>query len=126
MGSDGFPDLVIELSSQTGPHAMPTTVLGTLLQDGTVRRPTNNVPDFYQLVGMRRTCFYSEANVTFAVPAIDAVRTSADMQHRTPWGGMDPTHVRGGEALASQVAQLFVDLTAADNADLARWTRQKP
>lgn len=82
--------------------------------------------DLARAVGRDRACFYSEANVTYAVPAIqsstalagDAAPVHPDAHIRFP--------IRGGVNLAAQVAQLLVDVQAADNADTALWAKQNP
>lgn len=77
--------------------------------------------DAIDVFGGAYNCFYSEANVLFEVPSIQAIRTSAGE-------GQDPNAspqaafpVRGGPTLAAEVAQLLVDLQAADDAEVARW-----
>ncbi len=71
-------------------------------------------------------CYYSEANVTFAVPSIDSARATAGS---LPTGYVTPEQrypVRGGSNLANEIAQLFVDLYTDDSATLERWVRANP
>jgi ABC-type cobalamin/Fe3+-siderophores transport system ATPase subunit len=66
-------------------------------------------------------CFYSEANISFDVPRVQTIGISAGgpPSHGAPMNEMFP--VLGGSALAKEVAQLLVDLQAADDAEVARW-----
>ena len=77
--------------------------------------------DAAEVLGGSYNCFYSEANVSFEVPPIQTIRTSAGegQDPSTPLQAAFP--VRSGPSLAVEVAQLLVDLQAADDAEVARW-----
>ncbi len=67
-------------------------------------------------------CFYSEANVSFAVPKIDVAHASETIGVNPAMPHSNP--MRGGSNLASEIAQMFVNLRAADDEDVSRWVRQ--
>lgn len=77
-------------------------------------------------IGRDRACFYSEANVTYAVPPIQS--STALAGDKPPEQGSVQLRypVRGGANLATEIAQLLVDVQAADDADTARWARGNP
>ena len=71
--------------------------------------------------GIASRCFYSEASVSFDVPRVEVIRASGDDAQAV--AGAPPTMfpLRSGGGLAAEVAQLLVDLRAADAAEVARW-----
>ncbi len=78
------------------------------------------------MLGSELGCFYSEANVAFSVPPIGTVTAlgSPNNRHGLPVDTIYP--IRGGQNLGAQIAQLLVDVQAADSADLSRWVRANP
>ncbi len=63
--------------------------------------------------------FFSEANVSFHAPPLRAIG-GGDVDAPTRTGK------RSGGQLANEIAQLIVDIRAADNEDLANWVAQNP
>lgn len=63
--------------------------------------------------------FLNEANVSFDADALRNIGAS-DVDTKVPRGK------RSGGKLASEIAQLIVDIRAADNEDLANWVSQNP
>jgi predicted ATPase len=63
--------------------------------------------------------FFSEANVSFHAPPLQAIG-GGDVDGPTKAGK------RSGGNLANEIAQLIVDIRAADNEDLANWVAQNP
>lgn len=63
--------------------------------------------------------FFSEANVSFHAPPLTAIG-SGDVDSPSPKGK------RSGANLASEIAQLLVDIRAADNEDLSIWVAHNP
>ena len=77
--------------------------------------------DSVEILGTGFACFYSEAGVSFDVPKVDKIGTSAG---EFPSQNVHVTTrfpVRSGPALGGEMAQLFADLAAADDAETARW-----
>lgn len=74
-----------------------------------------------QVLATAFACFYSEANVSFDVSRIETVRTSAGSGQQPGQPVQLVFPVRGGAALASEIAQLLVDLKAADDNETGRW-----
>lgn len=68
--------------------------------------------------------FYSEANVSFVVPAISTAH-AANTNGLMP-GSTAPRSAlrRGGANLGSEIPQMLVNLAAADAEDLQEWVRQ--
>ena len=90
------------------------------LQDNMATIAGANVPTEHVLE-TAFACFYSEANVSFEVPRIDTVRTSAGSGQQPGLPPQLAVPVRGGASLATEVAQLLVDLKAADDNEAGRW-----
>lgn len=63
--------------------------------------------------------FFSEANVSFDAPPLQTIG-SGDVDAPSKAGK------RSGGKLANEIAQLIVDIRAADNEDLANWVAQNP
>ena len=82
---------------------------------------TQGIIDSVSLLGTGFGCFYSEANVSFDVPRVDKIGTSAGAPPTNNVAAAALFPVRGGSALAGEMAQLLVDLQAADDAETARW-----
>lgn len=74
-------------------------------------------------IGRDRACFYSEANVTYAVPPIQSSTALAGDKPPTQGSVQLRYPVRGGANLATEIAQLLVDVQAADDNETARWAR---
>lgn len=73
------------------------------------------------------SCYLSEANVTFAVPEIRSTTATADMAiDAQEASGHQRLPYRGGYELGSQIAQLLVDIRAADSENLTRWVEENP
>nr|WP_294555358.1 AAA family ATPase [uncultured Rhodopila sp.] len=88
------------------------------MSDNTATRGEHESVD---VLGSAFGCFYSEANVSFDVPKVQTIGTSAGTPQTA---GVHPNiifPVRGGISLAGEVAQLLVDLKAADDSELAQW-----
>lgn len=77
--------------------------------------------DSAEVLGSSYFCFYSEANVSFEVPRVETIRTSAGLGQQNNASAHVMFPVRSGSALAGEVTQLLVDLQAADDAEVARW-----
>ncbi len=78
----------------------------------------------FQIFNSMAGCFFSEANVSFDVPKVESITTSAE---EIPAGRVGITKafpVRGGVSLGAEIAQLLVDLQAADDSDASRWLRK--
>jgi hypothetical protein len=90
------------------------------MSDNTATLGSHNSTDIF---GSSLSCFYSEANVLFDVPAIRSIGTSAG----EPQTGNAPVSVlfpvRGGPALATEIAQLLIDIQAADDRDVTQWLK---
>jgi hypothetical protein len=85
---------------------------------------TSGFQDSISVLGSAFGCFYSEANVSFDVPRVQTIGTSAGEPQTV---GVMPNvmfPVRGGSSLAGEVAQLLIDLQAADDREVAQWLDQ--
>lgn len=74
-----------------------------------------------EILGSAFGCFYSEANVSFDIPRLETIRTSAGEPQTA---GVPPAvafPVRGGPGLGAEVAQLLIDLQAADDREASQW-----
>jgi predicted ATPase len=62
---------------------------------------------------------FSEASVNFSAPRLEAIRS-------TIVDAPSPMARRSGAKIAEEIAQLIVDIHAADSEDLAAWVKQNP
>lgn len=115
----GFQGIAIDFGDSAAAQALewPFHAYSRLSDNTRVGSAQNSI----NVLPPMATCFYSEANVSFEVPNILSIGTSA-----SPAATINvPVHqrfpFRGGTTLAQEVAQLFVDLQAADDAEVARW-----
>lgn len=117
----GFNGLVVEISNEPKLGVPPGHERGYhtyyRIFDNT---KTRGAVDSESIFGKKLTTFFSEANVSFAVPPVRTIQTSAGLNEPLDYNRIQ-TKIRGGAALASEIAQLLVDLQSADYADAGRW-----
>jgi energy-coupling factor transporter ATP-binding protein EcfA2 len=117
--SPGFDGIVIDVDGHAALAGQINNKFYRISDNKVViGRNTNDV------LGTAYGCFYSEANLSFEVPAIQTIGTLAGEGSRRNVHPNVEFPVRGGSTLGGEVAQLLVDLQAADNADVARWLDQ--
>jgi hypothetical protein len=80
--------------------------------------------DSVGVLGSAFGCFYSEANVSFDVPKVQTIGTSAGEPQTVNVRPNIMFPIRGGSSLAAEVAELLIDLQAADDRDTIQWLKE--
>jgi predicted ATPase len=112
-----FAGIVIEMNGEAVRRGHPWHQYYRMSDNTATRGHHDSVAIF----GSAFNCFYSEANVSFDVPRVETIGTSAGETQRQNVHPNLMFPVRGGMSLAAEVAQLLIDLQAADDREVARW-----
>ncbi len=112
-----FNGIVIEMNGEAVRQGQPYHQYYRM-SDNTATQGTH---DSVSILGTAFGCFYSEANVSFDVPRVATIGTSAGEPQSLNVHPNVMFPVRGGMSLAAEVAQLLIDLQAADDREVARW-----
>lgn len=112
----GFDGIVVEMDGDAIRGGLPYHRYCRLSDN----MATQGAHDSVSIFGSAFCCFYSEANVSFDVPRVQTIGTLAGEPQTT--GNLPNVlfPVRGGSSLAAEVAQLLIDLQAADDREIAK------
>jgi predicted ATPase len=115
----GFDGIVVEMDGDAIRGGLPYHRYCRLSDN----MATQGAHDSVSIFGSAFCCFYSEANVSFDVPRVQTIGTLAGEPQTT--GNLPNVlfPVRGGSSLAAEVAQLLIDLQAADDREIAKWIK---